>query len=108
MPNIEIYGYSFIGAAFRQFKEMEEASSLREKIQDALKQAGWEKEVVVTSIDSTCLSCDEPPKKMPFLRVCSTDTAEIKRLIDTLKNAQIGVDVETLLLNSFVPADEMK
>lgn len=63
MPNIEIYGYSFIGSAFQQFigvafqqsEEMEEASVLRKKIQDALKQTGWEKEVVVTNIDSTCL-----------------------------------------------------
>lgn len=44
----------------------------------------------------------------PYLRVCSTSPGEIQAIIDGLKKRHIGIDVEYLVLDGFIPAEEMK
>ncbi len=111
MPNIEIYGFSGGASTWSRPHGGRQAWGLREIIEKQIQSIGLENEAVVTVIyGSIVASCDEKRTSMPFIRVCSTDTEKekIERIVKAFKEAKIGFDVETLILNSFIPKDEMK
>lgn len=96
MPNIQMYGFD---------KPWESSLLIAEK----MRKVGLGEEVVITIItNSHANSCVEAMPSSPYLRICATDINEIRKVGFALREMKIGVDVETLLLHSFVPADEMK
>ena len=96
MPNIMICGFPTA-----------QADTLKVKIDQVLSGLGLDGDAV-TSITEMCAeSCDGKRIPMPYLRICSTDEYEIRRIIEALKNAKLGIDVEWLVLGGFIPAAEM-
>lgn len=97
MPNIEIHAKGF----------QVNAAMVKMAIDAIMKEIGLEKEAITTIIDSTPESCESEPKLMPFIRVCASDVADIDKIVQAFKAKKLGIDVETLLLHSFIPRDEM-
>jgi hypothetical protein len=99
MPNIEIHG-----------KIGREKEALIRKVLCVL--GIWGDNGVITKMNSVVRSC---PRKtasdegvlMPFIRVCSTDPAEIEKIVGGLKMAHLGVDTEELVLRKFSSAKDM-
>jgi len=99
MPNIEIYD--------------DETDSLYEnlkgKIDQAIKNIGLENDAITTwHKDAITESCDSRRASMPYIRICSTNKEEIEKIVQALKENKIWIDVETLQLSRFIPANEMK
>jgi len=104
MPNIEIHGFWFS----RNEKDLESAARARERIEIEMEKIGLQDDAVVTIVDSICTFCDGKKTRMPFIRICSTEKEEIDRIVSAIKKAKVSLDVETLVLTGFIPADEMK
>lgn len=105
MPNIEIYGKRKLVNAIK--KDEIELNYLVNKIVKAMEKIGKKDDAVITMIEAVVIGCNHG-KDMPFIRVCSTDSQEIKTIVRALKEGKIGIDVETLVLDNFIPVDKMK
>ena len=53
------------------------------------------------------VSCDGKMSPMPYIRICSTDEDEIQQIINAFRDAGIRVDIEWLIMDGFISADEM-
>lgn len=95
MPNIMLCGF-------------QAPERLRSDVVAVLDGLGLGSEAVTSIVPMRVESCDGKRTPSPYLRVCSTDADEVRRIVDALKKAGIGVDVEWLVLNGFIPASEMK
>ncbi len=96
MPNIMICGFPTA-----------QADTLKVKIDQVMSDLGLGGDAVTSITKMYAESCNGERIPMPYLRICSTDGYEIRRIIETLKNAKLGVDVEWLVLGGFIPAAEM-
>lgn len=85
MPNIQLYGFESTAEVFDFLSEALEKSSLRD-------------EVVITNMFSS-RSINLNGDVLPFIRIASTDSAEIDELVKVLQ--PLGYDIETLVLNGF-------
>lgn len=103
MPNIELYGFSpNLSYGFASYTKLTE---LIEIIKKQIKKIDLHDEVIITIIPSSVKSWHDIDT--PFIRICSTNPEEIEKIIDALKEAEIRIDVEGLILNKFVPLTEM-
>lgn len=100
MLNIEIYGYSTT-------ENLEILKALSSDIESALDRLGINrKDVVVTIVESAVNSCwrdkqTDKQRKMPFIRVCSTNQQERHDIATTLHHALRHMDIETLAIEEF-------
>ncbi len=98
MPNIMLYGFD------KPFN----LKRIIGRIETAMQNINLGEEAVITVVSSRVKYCDGRKTPAPFIRVCSTEPEEIKRIIDKLKKIGIGIDIEGQVLNWFVSANEMK
>jgi hypothetical protein len=105
MPNIEIYGKRKLVNAVK--KDEIELNYLVNKIIKAMKKIGKEDDAIIIMVEAMVIGCSHG-KDLPFIRVCSTDSQEIKTIVGALKEEKIGIDIETLILDSFILAREMQ
>ena len=96
MPNIEIRG-------FEKYK----AENLKRAIDRAMQGIGLQHDAVTSVMPMEVTTCDGRSIKTPYLRVCSTETAEIRMILDALRSAGVREDVEYLVLDGFIPASKM-
>ena len=85
--------------------------ALKISIDKAMKRLGKENDAITTVINSSTQGCKGKADPLPFLRICSTDLAEIEEIIRALKKECIGrqhVDIETFALSRFILAKEMR
>lgn len=101
MPNIEIYEDIFREAGLFE-------TSLKPKIDDIIKDLGFENEAITTVIECYPRSCDGKNESKSYIRICSNDENQIDSIVKAFKKHKLGVDVETLLLSEFFSAEEMK
>lgn len=69
---------------------------------------GYGEDAITEVILSAAISCDSKKKLMPYLRVCDDNPERLERIVQALKENNIGLDVETLLLSGFIEAKDMK
>lgn len=106
--NIEIYGFYLRGdAQFMSVFLKDKVQEVREKIKTALKLVKLDNESVITEIHSEVQSCISNIKSNPFIRVCSSDMKNIRKIIPALKKQRIEIDVEVLILNNFISKEDM-
>lgn len=96
MPNIMICGFT-----------PKRAEGLRTSIEIIMRNMSLGDEALTSIVDMEAKSCDGTRTPMPYLRICSTDEDEIQKIINTFKEEGIKVDVEWLVLNGFILANEM-
>ncbi|MEK7542847.1 MAG: hypothetical protein AAB503_00885 [Patescibacteria group bacterium] len=96
MPNIMICGFPEV-----------QANKLKVKICQVMMDLNLGSDAVTSIVNMRVVSCDGKETPMPYIRICSTDGLEIRNITDALKKAKVLVDVEWLVLNSFIPAAEM-
>jgi hypothetical protein len=97
MPNIQICGVS----------DPQRVEILKQNIDLAMLRLGLGGDAVTSIIPMAVESCDGKRTPMPYLRVCSTDADEIRRILDVMKRAGLAIDVEWFVLGGFVPASEL-
>ena len=86
-----------------------EKKALKAKIDKALQKLDLGDEAITDFFYDNPESCDGKCKPMPYIRVCSTGGMdEIMIIVKALQAANIGVDCETLVLNRFIPAEQMR
>jgi len=93
LPNIEIHGLA-----------MDQASQLRCRIFQLLKDKSYIDETVVTVYPDVVE--DKNGNSQPFIRVvndCQAHTEEILKLLQSL-----GIDIEHMQLSSFIPKKQSK
>ncbi|MFC1756913.1 hypothetical protein ACFLZC_02035 [Patescibacteria group bacterium] len=98
MANIEIYG------------KRRNIGSLENSIITWIQNAGLEEETVVTMIESSSRPCGKDGRLVCHIRVCSPDIEEIQEVVQVLREnraGMLGLSVETLILSSFIPKEEM-
>jgi hypothetical protein len=96
MPNIQICGFGAIAA-----------DQLKRHIDKVMQEIGLGNDAITSIVEMNAESCDGKRTKMPYLRICSTNAREIKKIIGALKKAKIKEDVEWLVLDGFIPAAKM-
>lgn len=96
MPNIEIYGVDKPGVL---------KSSIDKKMQEI---GLGDEAITVIYSHATPEACDGTGKVMPFLRLCVPDRDELNKVVDAIREMKLGLDVETLVLDSFIPSEKMK
>lgn len=94
MPNIQMYG--------------KHPEGLKERIELIMQKMGLGGDAITTDMASEPESCDGERRPMPFIRICASKVSDIDRIVEEFKSAGLEIDTETLLLNSFIPADKMK
>lgn len=102
MPNIEIYGIECLS---------NETLKLKMTIDLVMRLLGLENDAITTVISSDTCSCNRKPKALPFIRICSTNPEEIRKIVEGLKKQKVGqhgVDIETLVLSGFFLAKDLK
>lgn len=98
MPNIQMMGMT-----------EEQYAATKELIDKAMLDLRLDHDAVTTWIENShVFTCDGNFQTSPFLRVCSTNPEDIPRIIKAFKRAGLNMDCETLILNGFHPAAEMK
>ena len=99
MPNIEIHGL------------MGNTKELKIKIDKKMQEIGLGDDAITTIFNSKPESCDGLGdgigKQLPFLRIYASDKNELDKIINALKEMQLWLDVETLILNSFILKEKM-
>ena len=113
MPNIEIRGFPFclpVGTFCSGSLGAVPGGVIdaRIKIERAMKKLGLGEDAITDIVPSIANSCNGAGKSMPYLRVCDTDPERMGRIVQALKEENIGMDVETLLLSGFIEAKDMK
>jgi hypothetical protein len=122
MPNIEIHGYGFdfpvqdlkINLGFFYIKSLgpvcleSHAYGIAREIEEAMRKMGLGGDAVITIVPSLTFAADGTKKPMPFIRICDTDKKRMGRILLGLKEANIDIDVEQLLLSGFTDAKDMK
>lgn len=85
-----------------------QVSKLKAKIDTAMASINLGGDAITSIVNMRTESCDGKKTPMPYLRVCSTKAGEMSNICEALKIAGVGVDVEFLKLDDFVPAAEME
>ena len=93
MPNIEIH-------------TVDATDRLKSDIDTKMREISLGGEAITTVIGSRPQSCDGNYTHTPFLRVYSTDKSELNKVVKALKELKLDLDIETLMLNSFIPEIE--
>lgn len=104
MPNFEIHG-------FYADEDLLQILPLKMFIDKTMEELGLTDDAITTVVKSSAKSCSDKKNSTPFIRIYSTNLAEIERIVDAFKKKRIGkhgVDIETLVLSRFVLAKEMK
>lgn len=73
----------------------------------AIEELGLQDYAVMTTVPGCCVTCNRELTQSPFLRICSTDATQIDDIVNALRDRDVLVDCETLLLTDFVARDEM-
>lgn len=100
MLNIAIYGTS-------------NPSYIRTIIGAKMRKVGLGDEVKVTVTESIVKSCGNNATRAPFLRIYvsplsnGSHESELNTTINALKELKLDLAVETIVLNSFIPKEEM-
>lgn len=91
MPWIEIHG-----------KGRTDGTKLKEEIFELVEKYAHDllDKIEVELFDSHCVNSKEEHK--PHLRICSSDFAEVNRLVAILK--KLKINISTLKLSGFIPA----
>jgi len=97
MPNIFICGY-----------EREKAEDLKKIIDEVMKEMKLQHDAITSVVDMKTESCDGIRKSMPYLRICSTDKAQISEIIKSFRERKLEEDVEWIIMDGFIPAYEMR
>jgi len=97
MPNIMICGFGFT-----------EVKELKDTIDAAMQALNLGGAAITSVVEMETNSCDGKRTRMPYLRICSTNEEEIQRIIKTLQIIGYRVDVEWLVLDGFISADDMR
>jgi len=116
MPNIQLCGFFpsyFLGDAYswdgmRQEFPANKIGEITRKILQVIQEMDLGEDTVIETILSTVVSCDGKNKPMPYIRVCDTNEGRLKDIVQALKDANINMDVETLLLSGFTEAKGME
>jgi hypothetical protein len=90
MPNLMMFGY-----------DEPSARRLKEKIDPVMQKLGFGEDAVTTIISATVEFCDGHCTPGPYIRVCSTASSAITRIIEALENAGVNEDVEWLIIDGF-------
>jgi hypothetical protein len=96
MPDLELHGYTDA-----------EAERLKKAIDPILQELNLGPYAITNPIPSRSESCDGKRTRAPFIRVYSTDPAEITRILDALENGGVNEDAEWLVLSGFRPKKKM-
>ncbi len=97
MPNIMICGFTPKGA-----------DEIRSRVDRAMQNIGLGDDAITSIINMETKSCNRARSPMPYVRIYTTDKGEIQRIIGAFKDLRIKVDIEWLVLNGFISADEME
>ncbi len=102
MPNIWICGFS-----------EKENARIRELVNTAIEELGLSEDAITSIIEMKAEPCRpitpaSPTRTQPYIRICSSGKEEIQNITRVLKKMRIGVDVEWLLLDGFLPASAME
>lgn len=102
MPNIEIHGVHGLDTIAGQLTEKQ--SKLYSEIFKTIELKAHElmDEAVVTICNDHCL--DRQGQSQPFLRICSTDQVQTRKLVMILK--PLGLDIETMVVTAFYPKEK--
>jgi len=82
-------------------------SSVTDAVLAAIQQLGLQDEAVMTSVPGTCMTCNRELTQSPYLRICGTSPTEIDLIVNALRDRDVLVDCETLLITDFIPRDKM-
>ncbi len=104
MPNIEIHGWSrkYGMAGETTHHNLIEESRLKNAAIKILKRFPFAKDVIITVHDSYCHNLEG--KRVPFLRICDTDTSRADDIAEALM--PLKIDIEIMQLYAFYPASE--
>ena len=102
MPNIEIHGFSYSSRGLTQ------ALALRSKVEKVMQEIGLGEDAITNVVPSLAVSCDGKRESLPFLRIVSDKRKNFKKIRLALRKAGIYIDVESLRLESFIPAPKSK
>ena len=106
MPNIEVYGYRL---PTKDGTCNPAGAQIVKQIWDALEDADYRGEVVVTAIDSG--SCNDPkegmPEKQHFVRVWATSQKEVDDIVGRLDPLDIDIELPPLL-DKFIERKSMR
>ncbi len=111
MPNIEIHGFGMDTPHNKGWRAIiigQGAFSIKEKIDEVMREIGLGANAITTIFPSIASTCDSINTPSPYIRISNTKPEETTKIIQALKKAQILMDTETLTLASFTPGDEMK
>ncbi|PLX26822.1 hypothetical protein C0583_06020 [Candidatus Parcubacteria bacterium] len=97
MPNIMIFGM-----------DENKASNLTSIIGLVMHDMGLQKDAIVTFVPSTVWTFDSSVKSAPYIRICSTEEKTRNEIKEKLKEANIDIDTETMAVEGFFSAGEMK
>jgi hypothetical protein len=95
MSNIFICGYG------------EKADALKGIIDKLMHRVGLQDDAITSIVDMKAESCDGRRMPMPYLRICSTDEADIPKIINIFKEGKVKEDVEWLVMDGFIQASKM-
>ncbi|MDO8557019.1 MAG: hypothetical protein Q7R98_00960 [Candidatus Jorgensenbacteria bacterium] len=98
MLNIMLYGFNVTA----------DIGAMKTKIDGAMKELGFENNAITTIVSAFVWPCGEEKAHAPFIRVCSTDLPQARKVVGALKMAKVGVLVESLILSDSIPATEMR
>lgn len=96
MPNIMICGF-----------DHSRAEELKACIDAQMQALGLGGDAITSIVETVAEMCDGYRTSSPYLRICSTDTEEIKKIIRALQIIGCGVDVEWLVLDGFISGIDM-
>jgi len=104
MPNIEMWGFGPVGSELHFVNPL--AHGIYSAIQKKLNKESFKDDFVITMVPSFCFNGKE--RKMPFVRICSSEQNHTERIIEILQQIQkeegIPFDIEVQPLERFIPA----
>ena len=96
MPNIMICGFTPKGA-----------DEIKSRVDKAMQGINLGDDAITSIINMEARSCNRARSPMPYVRIYTIDEGEIQRIIGAFRDFRIKVDIEWLVLNGFISADEM-
>ena len=97
MPNIHLCGFP-----------SGEANVLKNEIDALMQDLGLGDDAVTTIWEVTVQSCDGKRTPRPYVAISSSSLTQMGAILGIFKKAQLGVDVECVTIDEFIPACDMK